>query len=236
MNLAFYTSSVGTQQIQKGMDVVANNIANVSTTGYKPSTVSFSELIHTNMKGNGDNLTVGSGAKLQKTDTLYGVSAIKSTERTLDFAILEKNGFFKVVSETGEVKYTRDGNFNLQELNNGSFVLVSSHGGYVADANNNPIIITNPQNLSEQEINVGVFSFQNIDGLNKAEGGFFVETEASGAAQASDVEVKRGALESSGVDLASEMTDVIHIQRSFQMNARMVQIADEIEQTINNLR
>ncbi|MEG0979192.1 MAG: flagellar hook-basal body protein [Oscillospiraceae bacterium] len=236
MNLAFYTSAVGTIQLQKGLDTIANNIANISTNGYKPSTVSFSELMHTNMRGNGQNLTVGSGAKLQKTDTIFERSALRDTGRVLDYAILDKNGFFGIVSQTGHISYTRDGNFNLQELQNGSFVLVSSQGGYVADKNNNPIIIKDPKQLSETNLGIGVFSFKNIDGLTRAGNGFFEANEVSGQPWASAVETKRGYLEMSGVQLASEMADVITTQRAFQMNARMVQISDEVEQTINNLR
>lgn len=236
MNTAFYTASTGTIQLQKGLDAVANNIANISTTGYKVAGVSFSDLIHTKMKGQGENLNVGHGVRLQKTDTVFNQGAFQPTERLLDYAITEKNGMFKIVSDTGEVGYTRDGNFNMQELENGSFVLVSSHGGYVCDPDSNPIIINNPQNLEETTLNIGVFSFNNMDALTRKNSGFFAESEASGIPQASNVELKRGYLEQSGVDLASEMTDVIRIQRSFQMNARMVQISDEIVQTINNLR
>ncbi len=236
MNTAFYTSSTGTIQIQKGLDVVANNIANISTYGYKPSSVSFSDLMHTKMKGMGENLTVGHGAKLQKTDVLFEQGSFVPTGRMLDYAITQRNGFFKVVSETGNIGYTRDGNFNLQELENGSFILVSSQGGYICDPDNNPIIIDNPENLDEMVLNIGVFSFPNVDGLLRGEGSFFVANEVSGAAQVANMEIKRGTLESSAVNLASEVTDVIHIQRAFQMNARMVQISDEVVQTINNLR
>ncbi|NCC86319.1 MAG: flagellar hook-basal body protein [Clostridia bacterium] len=236
MNTAFYTASTGTIQLQKGLDTVANNIANISTTGYKVSTTSFSDLIHTKMKGQGENLNVGHGVKLQKTDTIFNQGVLQSTERLLDYAITEKNGLFKVVSDTGEVGYTRDGNFNMQQIGDDSFVLVSSHGGYVCDSDSNPIIINNPQNLEETTLNIGVFSFDNMDALIRKDSGFFAQSEASGIPQASDVEAKRGYLEQSGVDIASEMTDVISIQRSFQMNARMVQISDEIVNTINNLR
>jgi len=236
MNTAFYTASAGTIQIQKGLDTIANNIANISTTGYKPSGVSFADLIHTSMKGQGDNLSVGHGVKLHKTDTIFSQGVLQPTGRLLDYAITQENGLFKVVSETGEVGYTRDGNFNLQQLQNGSFVLVSSHGGYVSDPNNNPIIINDPQNLEQTTLNVGVFSFVNMDALTRTKTGFFTSNENSEIPQASNIELKRGYLEQSGVDIASEMSDVIHIQRSFQMNARMVQLSDEVVQTINNLR
>lgn len=236
MNTAFYTSAVGTMQTQKGLDTIANNVANVSTYGYKPSTVSFAELMHTNLKGLGQNLTVGHGVKLQKTDILFDQAALKTTDRPLDYAITTKNGFFQVVSETGEISYTRDGNFNLQETGNGSFILVSSYGGYVADRNNNPIIIQDPSTLNEQVLDIGVFSFPNIDGLSRGGNGLFIATETSGQPQLSETEIKRGYLEHSGVQLASEMSDMIRVQRTFQMNARMVQISDEVEQTINNLR
>lgn len=235
MNTAFYTSSVGTVQLQKGMDVVANNIANISTTGYKAGTTSFSDLLHTQMKGMAPNLKVGHGTKLEKTDTIFEQGMFRPTGRNLDYAIAEANGFFGVVNN-GEMSFTRDGNFSLSEQPNGTFMLVSSRGGYVADPNGNPIIINDPSKLEETQLNIGTFAFENLDGLMRNEQGEYSVTDKSGNPISVTAETRRGYLEESTVNLPSEITNSIMIQRAFQMNARMVQIADEVEQTINNLR
>ena len=112
MITSFYTAGVGTAQIQKGMDVLANNIANVNTTGFKTQKTGFSDLLYTNMKYEGDNLQIGHGARLAKADTLFDVSAMDTTGRELDFALTNENAFFGVMSD-GQIKFTRDGNFSL---------------------------------------------------------------------------------------------------------------------------
>lgn len=236
MNTAFYTSSTGTVQLQKGIDVVANNIANISTTGYKNTTASFADLLHTKMKGTAPNLTVGHGTRLEKTDIMFSQGMIQPTERLLDYAFIQPNGFFGVMDGDGEITYTRDGNFQLGELQDGRFILMSGRGGNVVDPDGNAIIIDDPKDIGDLNLNIGTFTFENLDGLYLSKTGNYLPTDASGVPTSQFVETKRGCLEQSTVNLPTEIANTIQIQRAFQMNARMVQIADEVEQTINNLR
>lgn len=236
MNTGFFTASTGTVQLQKGIDVVANNIANISTAGYKSSTTSFADLLHTKMKGTSPNLTVGHGARLEKTDIMFSQGSLRPTGRALDYAIISDNGFFGIVDGNGEVSFTRDGNFCLSDNQDGTFTLASGRGGYVVDENMNKIIIADTAKIDEQELNVGTFTFENRDGLLLSEQGNYLVTQKSGEPTAEYVDTKRFYLEESTVNLPTEIANSIQIQRAFQMNAKMVQISDEVEQTINSLR
>ncbi len=229
---AFYTAAVGATSLQKGFDVIANNIANVSTYGYKGSKSSFADLLYTNInkEEEGKSLKVGHGTKLEKTDVLHNQGSYQNTGRILDYA-LEDNGFFAVETAEG-TKYTRCGNFELTKVGE-KFYLTAMQGGFVLNPKGQRIEVKNEKDNHD----VGVFTFANNGGL-KIEGGlFFTQTDSSGTATASkDPQIKRGYLENSNVDMGQSMADVIEIQRAFQFNSRMVQISDEIMQTVNSLR
>lgn len=234
MITAFYTAAVGTTQVQKGFDVVSNNIANVNTAGFKAEKNSFADLIYTNIRASEEdtNLKVGHGVKLKKTDVLHNQSGFMPTGRDMDFAI-EGNGFFAVQTADGTIKYTRCGNFE-KSIIGGRTYLTAMQGGYVLDTAGRPIEITGEE---DQELNIGAYTFPNRDGLTIEAGLFFTANETSGAAAADpDSTIKQGYLENSNVDMGDAMVDVIEMQRAFQFNARMVQIADEVMQTVNNLR
>ena len=231
---AFYNASTGTIWSQKGLDVTANNIANISTDGYKAQNTSFADLMYTNMRGAQEqNLKSGHGSKLNKTDTLFEQGSLKQTGRNLDFA-LNKDGFFAI--QTAEsVKYTRNGSFSLSEQADGSFALAAFPGGRVLDANGQPITVTDAN--ANEDLNIGVYVFPNKDGLQREGNTLFTAGAFSGEAIVdSDAELLQGYLEASSVDLAEEMATMITDQRSFGMNVKMVQMADEIMDTLNRLR
>lgn len=220
---------------QKALDVTSNNVSNVSTNGYKADKASFADLLYTNVKDEqGDSsLNVGHGSKLGKTDTLYEKGALEQTARPQDYALTDERNFFAVRTSNGTVDYTRDGRFELSRRNDGRYYLVNTSGDLVLDRNYNPIAVTN-QNAAQ---NVGVFSFRNLDGLEKSGDNGYVPTARSGqAAVVQNAEVKQGYLEGSGADLATELSNMIVQQRSYDMNAKMVQMTDEVMQTVNNLR
>ncbi|MDF2631772.1 MAG: flagellar hook-basal body protein, partial [Caproiciproducens sp.] len=149
----------------------------------------------------------------------------------LDYALTANNDFFAVQTD-GKVKYTRDGNFHIS-LENGVNYLTSSDKGYVLDAKGQKITL-NSENDSPA---IGVFSFQNTDGLVREGNSYFMPSNNSGAANVvTNAEVKKGSLENSAVDLADQMVSVIELQRAFQFNSKIVQVSDEIMQTVNSLR
>lgn len=230
----YYTAATGAIQLQLGMDVTANNIANVSTSGFQAQKNGFADLVYTNIHaapGADTQLVTGHGTKLAKTDTVFAAGAMQNTSRFLDYALPEANQFFAIRTPDG-IKYTRNGNFHLSNEQDGQY-LASSDDGYVLDANGQRIQIENEENPAA----VGVFTFANCDGLSRDGGTYFLPTQISGQAQvAENAEVKQGYLEGSSVNIADEMTSVLELQRAFQMNSKIVQISDEIMQTVNSMR
>lgn len=244
---AFYTAATGVSAMQRGMDVVANNIANVNTQGFKGSKASFADLVYTNIheKEGDSKLKTGHGSAVVKSDVLHNQSGIIGTDRVLDFALIS-DGFFAIETLNG-TKYTRQGDFNMVKLGN-KFYLADSEGGYVLDPKGKRIEMTPPKTEQGKEklpidpgmeLNVGVFTFANNDALNIEGKMYFGETQASGkpvALKTPQEAYKRSYLENSNVDMAQSMADIITLQRSFQFNTRIVQMADEVMQTVNALR
>ncbi len=238
--ISFHTATTGVIEHQKALDALANNIANVNTYGYKAGQASFQDLLYTNVDSTTEeNVTVGHGARLAKMDTVFTKGVLKQTDRSLDFAIDDENGFFRINMANGDTVYTRNGNFELREYGD-SFLLVSGAlNGYVTDSNGNAITLSNStdEDIKTLYNTVGVFAFRNLDGLSLNDDGTFSESVASGNAYAdSTLNLKQGYLEASNVDYAEQITEVIKVQRAFQMNSRIVTISDELEDTINNLR
>ncbi len=231
---SFYTAATGTINLQKGFDVTANNLANVSTAGYKASEPTFADLMYTNIhnaQGADTKLKSGHGVKIEKTDTMFDQGGLKQTNRSLDYALTTSNGFFAIQTD-GKVKYTRSGSFHLS-MENGKNYLTSSDKGYVLDAKGKKITV----NSEADSPNIGVFSFANTDGLSRGDNCYFTVSNSSGDAKAvNNPEIKKGFLEDSAVNLADEMASVIHLQRAFQFNSKIVQVSDEIMQTVNSLR
>lgn len=241
MNLSFYTAAVGAKQQQQRLNVQANNIANISTYGYKAQKPSFSTLMYGSVEGaDGAKLTCGSGAAMTMTDTDFKPAAIVSTGYALDRAI-EGDGFFALFDPgTQEVSYTRDGSFTasltrrenaagepeqVQYLSDGDGRFVLSDQGEVIEVNDGK-----PSNP------VGVYTFENTDGMRRVGANRFVPVAKNGAVQPGAGTVVSGSLELSNADLAEQMTKVIEVQRSYSYALKMVETTDELENTANTLR
>lgn len=232
----FYTASTAATQSQMGIDVSANNIANSATYAYKPSTTTFSDLLYTNMQGGNQDLQMGHGTKLSKADIVFTVGTPRPTSRNLDFCLTESNSFFAIQTPEG-IKYTREGNFHISN-ENGQQYLTDGAGGYVLNQNNQRIIVDQKAvDTTGNNLGIGMFSFANLGGLKQDGNNAFLPTANSGAAQAAPrAKVQKGYLEASATNMAQEMTTTMQMQRAFQFNAKMVQVSDEVMQTINNLR
>ncbi len=263
MSIAFYTGVSGMLASQSHMDVTSNNIANVNTVGYKTQEASFQNLLYTRMNihrnygdtaaqtadaDGGDDAAksydmIGHGSRIGQVNLLYKQGGYLSTSRTLDFAI-NGEGLFAVEDAAGETQYTRNGNF-LVSIEGKRAYLVTQEGSHVLDGKGKRISLTLADNgapvtdsLAER---LGLYHFRNPYGLTPADGGSFTANDISGkavAAKAGDTTstVLQGVLENSNVELSDQMVNMIQAQRSFQMNARVVQAADEIDEMINNLR
>lgn len=242
---AFYSGLSGTKSLQSSLDVSANNIANVNTAGYKAQQTNFSDLIYTGMSGE-NTIQIGNGVKVADVSSLMSQGRIEETGRQYDFAILGA-GYFAVRDASGKVSYTRDGNFSVNDT--GEVVcLVTKSGEQVLDINLEPVVIPlasaeNTEDSPEGESTAaekgvpGVFVFANPEGLDLSGGGKLTPTNISGEAQADKSSIlAKGVLEVSNVDLVTEMTNMMEVQRGFQFSAKLIQTADELENIANTLR
>lgn len=239
--MSFYTAAVGAGEQQRRLNVQANNIANVNTHGFKAERPAFAALMYGSLGGiDGAALPRGSGARLASAATDFGDGPILDTGGSQDYAIMG-DGFFALFEpSTGEVSYTRDGSFSLSQYQlpdaegvpQPVFLLSDGQGRFVLNQNGSLIEVDDP----EAEQAVGVFDFINVDGMLHAGDNRFLPVDKNGQVRVGAGQVRRGALEASNSDLATELGKVIEAQRSFSYVLRMVQTSDEVETTVNGLR
>jgi flagellar basal-body rod protein FlgG len=247
------------------LDVVANNLANVETTGFKRGRVNFEDLFYRHQKVPGaqdssgqytpTGISIGLGSRVSAIQTEFRQGAFQETGGSLDLAI-EGPGFFRVTDPaTNEPRYTRAGTFSINS--EGQLVLSSAGTGRLLDP---PIQI--PQDASEISISasgtvsvrqpgstslnpvgtIELCTFINPEGLLKQGENIYVETDASGTftpgipGQEGRGVVKQGFLEASNVEPVRELIDLITTQRAFELNSQAVQVGDEIMQLVANLR
>lgn len=230
---SFYSGRAGLSAHQHSMDVVSNNVANVNTTSYKTKKQTFGALLSASEvrpeTPNSDNLIAGAGSKINsiKTDFSYGPS--NQTGKQTDYYI-NGEGFFAVADNNGNLFYTRDGNFHREITANGT-ILATNEGMTVLSANGGPCYLDNNGNTQ----NPAVVTFNNNLGLSSYGENLYTSNNVSGQAQLTNTQLVTGALEGSNVDLPDEMVGMITSQRGLQLNSRLVQTADSIEDMINNM-
>ncbi len=246
MKPAFYAGSSGLIASQRLIDNIGNNIANVNTVGFKPHVVTFDSLIRNEMYVNTEtDPTHGTGVRAYE----YGINSSTgnfiSSGVLTDFAIVGE-GFFAVEfgeDETLSIEYTRDGNFDIMLVGDNAY-LGTLDGGYILDGEGNRIEIPsletgNSLDLSEIQDSLGVYTFANPDALEPVMSNRYIETVRSGepaALEDGGRATLQGVLEGANVDLSEEMVNLITAQRAYQFSSRVLQTADENEQTINSLR
>ena len=230
---AYYTATNGAIGNQNYLDVLSNNIANVQTDGFKKSKAEFSDLLYSNIKGSGGMDTkVGSGSKLGKVDVVFNQGSFYYTGQDTDFAI-EGDGFFAVQFEDNTY-FTRGGDFKETNVDDENYLMYQ--GGYVLDENEEPIIMGNKDNEDDEQ-KIGVFTLENNSDLRIIGNNLFeIANENAEYNLSENSKPIKGYLESSAVEIADEMVKMIQIQRAFQLNSKVIQTSDEIEQTINSLR
>ena len=253
MDRSFYTGAVGAIAHQERLNIIANNIANVNTNGYKRKPATFSECIYSNLNAIAQEPTdyiAGAGVHVEKTDVDFTPGHLATTGKEYDYMIME-NGFFAVQNPvTQEITYTRNGNFmtSLQADADGRFYLQTANGKRVLDANQNPIIVGmlqggtgSQQMISGQELveQIGIYTFPSKNGIESVRGTEFVPVEKNGqpiAVPGDRRTLQHKVLEMSNVNLGDEITKMIEAQRCYQYALKMVQTSDEVETTINGLR
>lgn len=229
---AYYTATNGAISNQNYLDVLSNNMANIQTEGFKKTKAEFSDLLYTNIRepeGANSDLKSGSGSRINKTDVIFSQGAPYLTGAPTDFAITGE-GFFAIQFEE-ENLFTRGGSFDITNIDDENFL--TYQGGYVLNKDEEPIIIENTDDI----LDVGVFTFANNADLAQAGNNLYrIANEDAEYSLLENAKVMKGYLEASNVEVSEEMVKLIQIQRAFQLNSKIIQTADEIEQTINSLK
>ena len=220
------------------INVQGNNISNVNTYGFKAQVPSFQALMYRMQEGaEGSQLPRGSGAYMSGTATNWQDGVFQETGRDLDYAIVGEGYFALYEPGTGEISFTRDGSFTLsafqvedQNAEGGvsyAYYLSDGEGRQVLNQSGYPIQVTDPS----EDLQVGVFTIQYQDGLQRDGSSRFLMGDKNGLVWASDSEARRGMLEQSNTDLATELSQVIEAQRSYSYVLKMVQTADAVSYT-----
>jgi len=260
---ALHSAATGMKAMDTQLDVIANNLANSNTTGFKSQRVNFEDLFYEMRRQPGalntlgqltsTGLFVGLGTRVSNTQLDMSTGSAENTERPLDVAI-SGDGFFKVTtfdSIGGGEAYTRAGNF-----------IVDAEGNMVLGTADGPRLdppITLPQNYesitiqsdgtvsvavdgSTTEFQIKLYRFPNPHGLKMEGGNLFSETEASGSPEEGNPRdpgfggVIQSALETSNVDPVKELINMIRTQRSFELNSQTIKAADENLQVVSRLK
>lgn len=242
---AFYSAVSGAGAYQDGLNVGADNLANVGTAGFQSRRAEFSDLMYTRIPAPGQDAQAGSGTRLSGVSRSLAPGTLEETGAVLDAAI-GGDGYFCVRDASGALYYTRAGNFGLEPSENGN-LLVTRNGGYVLDQDMNPIQVGSLRDLKltgpsgdtadHNTVRLAVVSFENPGALASEGGGLLSANALSGqGALLYGADVLQGTLEKSNVDVTGQMQGLIRSQRGFQLAARMIETADELEQTANSLR
>ena len=257
---ALWTSASGMEAQQMNLDVIANNLANVNTSGFKKSSIQFQEMMYDTEKMPGANSTdssttpsgvqVGYGSKPVATERNFTQGNLQQTGNTYDLAI-QGNGFYKLTMPDGSNTYTRDGSF-----------LVNADGQIVT---NQGYILTGAGQIDPKAINVAVASdgtisatvngaavkiapitisnFPNPEGLNSLGNNLYQETTASGTAVDGQTPgtngmgtLAQGYVETSNVQVVEEMVNMIQAQRAYEINSKAIQASDDMMGMVNNMR
>jgi flagellar basal-body rod protein FlgG len=256
---ALYSASAGMQSQQTNLDVIANNLANVNTTGFKKVKAEFQDLLYQTSRSAGadqgggnsvpTSLQIGHGSRLVSTSKIFTNGEMTQTGERLDVAI-QGDGFFEVQLADGTQAFTRDG--ALKVASDGR---VTTSDGLPLQGGWQPIPAGTEQiNISPngsvtvkgsggiQTFQVQLVRFANPAGLESAGRNIFKETPASGTAEIGAPgengygELQQGYLEMSNVKVVEEMVNMILAQRAYEVNSKAVQTADEMMQLSNNLR
>lgn len=253
---SLYIAETGMASQQKMLDIISNNIANTSTPGFKKAEVNFVDLV-TSLPSTEQALTQrqslpqGAGVKIHSTTTDFSVGGMQQTTNPFDVAINGK-GFLEVVNADGSTAYSRTSRLRLDD----SGFLTTATGqklaaniqlppdakGFVITGAGDVLVSLPNEGELVQIGSMELAHFTNTDGLQRIGENLFVTTE-----QAGDVyfgkpgengmgNLMQGFTETSNVSMTEEMVNLMLAQRGYQLNARIIQVSDQILETINNLR
>lgn len=267
---SLWTAATGMLAQQTNLDTIAHNLSNVNTQGYKTQVNEFKTLLYQTLQtrtttANGaqkpTSAQVGLGTRNSAISSIFREGNMIASDSETSFAI-DGKGFFAVRGQDGNTYYTRNGNLKFTLAANGN-MLATTDGLPVLDSAGQPIILNNTYVLSRITVTkdgelcypdanenpqpigrrIGVYQFNNPNGLDKLEDSLYGQTAASGQPinEANNNNVERskiiqGYLEGSNVQVADEMVNMIVAQRAYELNSKAIIASDEMLQQANNLR
>jgi flagellar basal-body rod protein FlgG len=249
---AFSTSATGMDAQQKMVNVTANNIANINTTGFKRSRLDFQDLVYASIREAGTEVAsgikspigveIGSGVRAASTVKVFSLGELESTGRNLDVAI-NGDGFLQVSMPDGSIKYTRDGSLQI----NANGQIVTQSGYSVEPAVSVPtdcvsidiekdggVNITTSSGTQSVVGTIQLVRFPNPSGLSSEGDNLYAQTEASGTPTTGTPgangfgSIQSGFLEKSNVQMITELVNLITAQRAYEVNSRAIRAADDM--------
>lgn len=257
---SLHTAATGMEAQQLNMDVIANNLANVNTRGFKKSRVDFQDLLYQTLRAAGSSqaqgvqvptgIQVGLGTRAAAVQKIFTQGDFQQTDNSLDLTI-EGPGFFQVMLPSGQNAYTRDGSFKTDSTGK----IVTSDGYALQPEITIPqgtreidigedgtVSIIGPDGAKQELGQIQIVNFTNSGGLEGIGRNCLVQTEASGepvpgtAGQDGLGTLKKGFVEMANVKVVEEMVNMILAQRAYEINSKSIQTADEMLNIANNLR
>ena len=257
---SLWTAKTGLESQQVQLDVISNNLANVSTNGFKRSRAVFEDLLYQNLRQPGaqnnvqnrlpSGMQVGTGVRPVATERLHTQGGLQNTENSRDLAI-NVQGFFQVLLPDGTTAYTRDGSFQIDE--NGQMVtangypmepaiIIPDNALSLSVGEDGIVTVTQPGTSQDTQIGqITISTFVNPTGLQSIGGNLYLETTSSGPRNETMPgmngagRLMQNYVETSNVNVVQELVTMIQTQRAYEMNSKAVQTSDQMLQKLAQL-
>jgi flagellar basal-body rod protein FlgG len=252
MNLALWSAKTGLDAQNTQMAIIANNLANANTTGFKSQRAAFQDLMYQNIRQVGaqstqntqysTGLTLGTGVRIVATEANYAQGSVEQTNGALDMSVSGR-GFFQITLPDGSLAYTRDGSFTLD--NQGNVVTASGYplqpavtipaGTQTVTIGSDGVVTAVSDAGKATKIGqVQLADFINEQGLQLIGNNLAIESAASGAPQTGSPganglgTVQQDSLETSNVNTVTELVNMIECQRAYEMNSKAITTTDQM--------
>jgi flagellar basal-body rod protein FlgG len=254
MNIALWSAKTGLDAQNTQMAIIANNLANANTTGFKSDRAAFQDLMYQNVRQVGaqstqntqysTGLTLGTGVRIVATQKNYAQGSVTQTNGALDLSVSGR-GFFQITMPDGTLAYTRDGSLSLDNQGN----VVTASGYPLSPALTVPagtqsmtvgadgvVTAVSAAGKTTQIGQVQLADFVNEEGMSPQGNNLLIESAASGAPQTGTPgtnglgTVQQGSLETSNVNTVTELVNMIECQRAYEMNSKAITTTDQMLQ------
>lgn len=257
---SLFIAKTGLDAQQTQMDVISNNLANVSTSGFKRSRAVFEDLLYQNIRQPGaassqqtqlpSGLQIGTGVRPVATERIHSQGNLQLTSNSKDMAILG-DGFFQVMMPDGTTAYTRDGSFQTdnqgQMVTSSGFpiqpaIVIPANATAISISRDGIVSVTVPGTTAKTEVgSLQLATFINPAGLESKGENLYVETTASGNPTTNNPGtngagyVQQNYVETSNVNVVEEMVNMIQTQRAYEINSKAITTSDQMLQRLTQL-